>query len=474
MSDKFAPDFRMTANTLDGLRLRAKSYANYYKIPNLLKGRTKAEMTAKLLTRLRLASPGRVEVALPTWSILNSLTPELPPPTPADVAFFERMKSADLIALGQEYNDYYDVGNTTDRTRGELMALLQGLLNPDLSTDAKPPFASGAPVPAVPVPPPPPPPAPRPPSPPSPPPAPPPAPRPPSPPSPPPAPLPQALPLDVRAPLDFEEEAQPSPPAAPAYTLAQLADFDFIEYTKGFIHPVTGDKTMPGERIDFGRNIRGDVVDLDAEYVGAWDAEKEIIVPAKTRVVDRVRVVIAPDDWPDVEREMRGESPAPPPPAPNPLPPLSSFYKGPPPAPKSEARQQREAETRAARREYYEEAVGYIEKSHLLPDVATAAKRALGEPEKTLVGSLGSNGEKFGKVDEWVERLLPYSLSDKADRMRRRWNWAFSRWFDIWLYNERDKGRRSLKVLDALKEVKEKKLFGAKNVGESERAGNPY
>jgi hypothetical protein len=467
--DKEAYELRLASQSLDGIKLKAKSYANYYKIQNLLKGRTKAEMTAKLLSRLRLASPGRVEVALPPWSILNNIPPELPPPSPADVAFFERMGTQELIALGQRFNDYYDVGNTTTRTKAQLMEMLSSLLSKDLSNDAKPPFAYGAEGAQVP------PPAPAPPPPP------PPAPSPPSPPSPPPAVLPQALPLAVKAPLDFEEEVKP-PPVPKKYTIKELADFDAFEYTGGFVHPLTGDITMPGEMEEFGRNIRGDVVDLDANYIGTWDAEKGKIIPAKTQVVSerrlssglfhRERVVVPPADWPAIVREMNGDNDYVPAvaPAPMSLPPLSSFYKGPPggPLPPLTDRQKREAETREARKAYYEKAMEHMRKNHV-PDIVTdVVRRQLGEPEKMLVGSLVKGQEEFGKLDELLERLLPYTLGDKSEGEKRRWGWAFNYWFDNWFYKEQyEKGRRSLSVLEGLKEVKDRKKFTLKDKGEA-------
>lgn len=493
-------DKAMTAQSLEGIKMRAKSYANYYKIQNLLKGRTKAEMTAKLLTRLRLASPGRVEVALPPWSIVNTIPPELPPPTPADVGFFERMKSADLIALGQQFNDYYDVGNTTDRTKTQLMEVLSSLLNRDLDRDAKPPFSFGEegvpapappPAPRAPAPPPAPTPAPSPPSPPSPPPpappAPPPAPSPPSPPSPPPAVLPQALPLAVKAPLDFEEEVKP-PPVPKKYTIKELADFDVFEYSGAFVHPLTGEVYLPGEENkEYGRNVRGDVVDIDANYIGTWDAKNNKIIPAKTKIVEekrlssglvhRERVVVVPDDWPAIVREMNGENDyVPAVPAPMTLPPLSSFYKGPAggPLPPLTDRQKREAETREARKEYYEKAMEHMRKNHVPDIVVGVVRRQLGEPEKMLVGSLVKGQEEFGKLDEMLEKLLPYTLGDKKDAEKRRWGWAFNYWFDNWLYKEQyEKGRRSLSILEGLKEVKDRKKFTLKEVGET-ASFNPY
>jgi hypothetical protein len=69
-------------------------------------------------------------------------------------------------------------------------------------------------------------------------------------------------------------------------------------------------------------------------------------------------------------------------------------------------------------------------------------------------------------LEEVAAQVMPYSVEGFSASKKRRWTWAFDYWFDIWLYNERDKGRRSLKIADALMEVKNKKLFGAKEVGE--------
>jgi hypothetical protein len=66
--------------------------------------------------------------------------------------------------------------------------------------------------------------------------------------------------------------------AAPSYTIEQLADFDEVEV----------------EGAQCGRNIRGDVIDSDSNFIGHWDA--------KAKKLDRSAAL--PADWEAVKTAM--------------------------------------------------------------------------------------------------------------------------------------------------------------------------
>ena len=54
--------------------------------------------------------------------------------------------------------------------------------------------------------------------------------------------------------------------AAPTFTKEQLSDFDTVEI----------------EGVEYGKNVRGDMVDGDGEYIGTWDAATKQIVKCAT------------------------------------------------------------------------------------------------------------------------------------------------------------------------------------------------
>ena len=130
----------------------AKHYRDYYKIPDLLKVRSRPAMTAKLLTRLRLAAGsagGRVELAIPHWTAGKKDAPELPAPTAADVAFFEKKSVQELIALGQAFNDYYGLGNITTANNDKMEDMVAGKIF-NWTEDGARPFGFGTAAPPPP------------------------------------------------------------------------------------------------------------------------------------------------------------------------------------------------------------------------------------------------------------------------------------------------------------------------------------
>jgi len=87
---------------------------------------------------------------------------------------------------------------------------------------------------------------------------------------------------------DVPVPAAPAPPAAKhapkkvtqksTFTIEQLADFDEFEF----------------EDVKYGRNIRGDLINCDATYIGHWDAANK-----------RIDKTAAPSDWAAIEKAMQ-------------------------------------------------------------------------------------------------------------------------------------------------------------------------
>jgi hypothetical protein len=152
----------------------------------------------------------------------------------------------------------------------------------------------------------------------------------------------------------------------------------------------------------------------------------------------------------------------------------------PEPAPKpakSEARLQREAETREARRKYAEDALEYLKKEYVpAPEaVIGVVKRTSGlsEPDKLLVGSLDSADGRFGRLDRLVRELLPFEMDGFSEAKKRRWLFAFNRWWDIWSNAQPRMPGGTHPTLLLLQRAKREGLFGAKQVGET-ASFNPY
>ena len=130
-------------SSLDKKKELARQYKEYYKIPALVENRSRPVLAAKLLSRIRLARNGVMELAIPHWQQGAKEPPPLPPPSPADVAFLEGMRVVDLIALGQSFNDYYNMGNIKTANAAVLKAMVQGKIDEGFVADVAPPFHFG-------------------------------------------------------------------------------------------------------------------------------------------------------------------------------------------------------------------------------------------------------------------------------------------------------------------------------------------
>jgi len=301
-------------------------------------------------------------------------------------------------------------------------------LSKDLSNDAKPPFAYGAEGAQVP------PPAPAPPPPP------PPAPRPPSPPSPPPAVLPQALPLEVEAPLDFGDDAY-----VPAPLLPPLSSFI--------------DELPDAMLTEAGRRMKAEARERKAEGELLAVPSGELPVPDDT-LTGVKRYNAFAKAYLDGERakgrelsymEALGE--------------IKKFNlytkESAPPQP----------DWLLEKKAYHSDTLNRLDALGLPREVRRYVFSKIPSPQTIQAGKWPN--ELLGEL---AAEVMPYSVKDFSASKKRRWSWAFDYWFDNWYQNEkyddpaRDYvGRHSLKVADALKEVKAKGLFGAKQVGELDR-----
>jgi hypothetical protein len=90
------------------------------------------------------------------------------------------------------------------------------------------------------------------------------------------APVAEAAPVAV-APAPAPAKSTTKKVGAKAYTIEQLSDFDEVEI----------------EGADCGRNIRGDVIDSDSNFIGHWDAKAKKLDRSAALPADWAAIVVA-------------------------------------------------------------------------------------------------------------------------------------------------------------------------------------